>query len=140
MEKISTQRNIVASPSHVQRALTTTEGLRAWWTGDCELNGQEARFRFAKEGGVMELAFRVDVAAPDRVEWTCIGQRNNPDWQDTRVLFELSPTHDGTRLDFAHTGWKEKGKVYEMCVAGWDHFMNSLKSYAETGKGTPFGG
>lgn len=140
MEKIITQRNIVGQPSKVQRAITTAEGLRAWWTGDCDVKGNEASFRFNKEGGVMELKFRIDAVEADRVEWTCIEQKNNPDWQGTKVSFNLSPTHDGARLDFAHTGWREKNKVYEMCVGGWDHFMNSLKSYVETGKGTPFGG
>jgi uncharacterized protein YndB with AHSA1/START domain len=140
MEKISTQRNITARPSNVHSAITTTEGLRGWWTGDAEVKGNEAEFRFNKDGGGMELKFRIDAVEPDWVEWTCIGQKNNPDWLGTRVSFKLSPTHDGTRLDFDHTEWREKGTVYEMCVGGWDHFMNSLKAYVETGKGTPFGG
>jgi uncharacterized protein YndB with AHSA1/START domain len=139
MERISTQRNIQASPSKVQQALTSQTGLRGWWTGDCEVKGDEATFRFAKEGGVMELRFRVDEAKPDSVKWTCVAQQNNPEWEGTQVSFSLSPTHDGTRVDFNHLGWPKKSQVYEMCVGGWDHFMNSLKSYVETGKGTPFG-
>lgn len=140
MEQIDTQRNIKAPLAKVQKALTTEAGLRAWWTPDCELKGEEAIFRFYKDGGGMELQFHVDAAAADHVAWTCTSQKNNPDWQGTQVSFKLSPTHEGTRLDFAHTGWRAKSKVYEMCIGGWDHFMNSLVAYLETGKGTPFGG
>jgi uncharacterized protein YndB with AHSA1/START domain len=139
MEKITQQRNIKAPVSKVRAALTAQEGLRAWWTPDCEVKGEQATFRFAQDGGVMELQFRVDEAAADRVAWTCTHQKNNPDWQGTQVAFQLSPTHDGTRLDFAHSGWKEKSRVYEMCVGGWDHFLDSLEAYLESGKGQPFG-
>lgn len=67
------------------------------------------------------------------------GHQNNPDWQNTRVIFRLSPSGQGTRLEFEHTGWRAKTKVYEMCDGGWSHFMNSLKSYMEMGSGTPHG-
>jgi hypothetical protein len=47
------------------------------------------------------------------------------------------PGAGGTRLEFLHDGWRERGKVYEACEGGWTHFMASLKSYLETGQGTP---
>jgi len=144
MEKIVTQLEIAAAPSEVYRAITTTEGERAWWTTDCEVAGQvggQAAFRFNRMGGepgTAEMRFRIDKLEPERtVEWTCTANQHNPDWQDTRVVFTLSRTAAGTRLDFAHTGWRERNKVYDACVGGWNHFMNSLKSYLETGKGDP---
>lgn len=144
MEKIETSIDIAAPAADVYRALTTTAGHRGWWTSDCEVGGevgQESVFRFDRmtEGpGHTEMRFRIDRLDADRsVAWTCVGQRNNQDWQDTRLTFTLTPSGGKTRVDLVHSAWRERTKVYDACVAGWSHFMQSLKAYAETGTGTP---
>jgi uncharacterized protein YndB with AHSA1/START domain len=144
MESIASTIEVAAAPSKIYEAVTTTAGERAWWTNDCEVGarvGEEAVFRFnpmGGGGGTMEVCFRIDKLERDRsVEWTCVRQVNNPDWQGTTVSFRLAPSGAVTRLDFVHGSWRERTKVYEACVAGWTHFLASLKSYAETGKGTP---
>jgi len=144
MEKIETSIEIHAAAAAIYRALTTLEGQRGWWTSDCEVGdavGQESVFRFDPMGeahGHMEMRFRIDRLDADRtVAWTCVGQRNNPDWQDTRLTFTLTPSGGKTRLDLVHSAWRERTVVYDACVAGWTHFMQSLKAYAETGTGTP---
>jgi uncharacterized protein YndB with AHSA1/START domain len=144
MEKIETGIEVAAPAAALYRALTTTEGHRGWWTDDCEVGGavgQESVFRFDPMGGGsghVEMRFRIDRLEPDRaVAWTCVGQRNNEDWLNTRLTFTLSPAGDRTRVDLVHSAWRERTKVYDACVAGWSHFMQSLKAYAETGTGTP---
>jgi uncharacterized protein YndB with AHSA1/START domain len=145
MEKIESTIEIAAPPAELYRALTTTEGHRGWWTTDCAVGGavgEDAVFRFDPmgDGGgdVTEMRFRIDRLEPDRsVAMTCVGQKNNPDWQDTRLTFTLSPSGSGTRVGLAHSAWRERNRVYDMCVGGWNHFLSSLKAYAETGTGTP---
>jgi uncharacterized protein YndB with AHSA1/START domain len=144
MEKIETSIEIDAPAADVYRALTTTAGHRGWWTSDCEVAsevGQVSVDRFDRmtEGpGHTEMRFRIDRLDPDRaVAWTCTGERNNQDWLDTRVTFTLTPSAGKTRVDLVHSAWRERTKVYDACVAGWSHFMQSLKAYAETGTGTP---
>jgi uncharacterized protein YndB with AHSA1/START domain len=145
MESITTSVDIAAAPARIYEAITTTAGQRGWWTTDCEVGnavGDEAVFRFnpmGGGGGTMEVRFRIDRLAPgEAVEWTCIGQQNNPEWQGTRVSYRLRPAGTGkTTLDFAHTGFPARSAVYEACVKGWSHFMQSLKHYVETGTGTP---
>jgi uncharacterized protein YndB with AHSA1/START domain len=145
MESITTAVDITASPAKIYEALTTTAGQRGWWTTDCEVGskvGDEAVFRFnpmAGGTGTIEMRFRIDALVPgEKVEWTCIGEKNNPEWQGTRISFRLRSAGGGkTSLDFAHTGFASKSPVYQACVQGWQHFMQSLKQYAETGTGTP---
>jgi uncharacterized protein YndB with AHSA1/START domain len=144
MDSIQNTIEIATSPGKVYQAITTTEGERGWWTTDCEVGarvGEQAVFRFNPMeggGGTMELRFRIDRLEPGKaVEWTCVGQLNNPDWQDTKVSFRLAPAGAGTRLEFVHGEWRARTKVFEACVAGWSHFLASLKGYLETGKGTP---
>lgn len=42
-------------------------------------------------------------------------------------------------MKFAHAGLTDGGPPYEMTSEGWKHFMKSLKTYAETGTGQPWG-
>lgn len=141
MESIETGVEIAAPAADVRRALSTTEGLRGWWTTDCEVvrpgPGGEAVFRFDPGPEPMEVTFRIDRDGAELLDWSCIANRKNPDWQDTRLSFRLAPAGAGTRVELAHSRWREKTKTYEMCVGGWSHFLQSLKSYVETGTGTP---
>jgi uncharacterized protein YndB with AHSA1/START domain len=145
MESITTTTDIAAAPAKIYQALTTAEGQRGWWTTDCEVGkkvGEEAAFRFnpmSGGGGTMEVRFRIDTLVPNEaVEWTCVGQQNNPEWQGTRIAFRLRSAGNGkTTLDFAHSGFAARSAVYEACTKGWTYFIESLKKYAETGTGTP---
>jgi uncharacterized protein YndB with AHSA1/START domain len=144
MESITNAIDIAAPADKVFQAITTTEGERAWWTTDCEVGkkvGDQAAFRFnpmSGDKGTMEVRFSIDRLDKNAlVRWTCTGNQNNPDWQDTEITFVLAADGKNTRLGFAHTGWRAKSPVYEACVGGWTHFLNSLKAYVETGKGTP---
>ena len=144
MESINQNVEIAADPGKIYEALTTTAGNRGWWTTDCEVGskvGEQAVFRFNHMGGgegLTEMRFRIDKLAPNEaVEMTCVGHQNNSDWQDTRLAFRLRPAGGKTTIELAHTGFQAKTKVYEACIAGWAHFLASLKKYAETGTGTP---
>ena len=140
METIKQTVEINAKPAEVYSALTTTEGNRAWWTKNCEVGskvGATAVFRF--ENGKVEMRFRIAKLADDEVKLVCVGHENNPDWQDTVLSYRLAGRGDKTRLDLEHAGFREKNKMYEMCVGGWAHFTNSLKSYLESGSGQPHG-
>ncbi|HEU4965658.1 MAG TPA: SRPBCC domain-containing protein [Bacilli bacterium] len=125
-------------PSVVYQALTTPEGLRGWWTTDCEVNpeiGGVHRFYFEK---VLFNGMRVTELVPDRVvHWTCV--EGWSEWLDTEVLFTLTETADGgTELLFEHRGLQPVLKCYKMCSQGWDNFIKgSLQAYVDTGKGHP---
>jgi len=41
------------------------------------------------------------------------------------------------RLVFTHEGFIQVDEVYEQTGGNWRYFLDSLKSYLETGKGTP---
>jgi uncharacterized protein YndB with AHSA1/START domain len=142
METIKTLIDINSPAGKVLEAITTTAGHKAWWTTDAEVGkrpGETCYFRFNKEGGAMEIGFRIDRQDETGLEWTCTQEKNNPEWKGTRLAMRVMPTHAGTRLELEHTGWQAKTRTYEMCTGGWQHFMNSLKAYLESGVGTPFG-
>jgi len=140
MENIANEVKIDAVPSKVYDALSTEEGYRGWWTKDCDVDprpGGEAEFRFNE--GQVAMRFRFDALDPESgVRMTCIGHKNNDEWQGTKLRFDLAPQDGGTHVRFRHDGWDRKSDCYEQCVQGWAHFMTSLKGYVETGTGAPF--
>jgi uncharacterized protein YndB with AHSA1/START domain len=150
---------IEAPTEKVYRAITTQEGLSAWWTAGTnakpELNSV-ARFPFGpdyfKEMKITELK-------PSRlVKWTCL--TGEGEWVGTHLSFELiegnkqsllnsRPEMQGqieqqknfdkaTLLIFHHDDWKEYTPMFAECSYTWGQFMRSIKLLCETGKGRPW--
>ena len=44
--------DVAATPARVYEILTTTQGQRAFWTADCDVHGDHARFGFPGEATV----------------------------------------------------------------------------------------
>jgi hypothetical protein len=84
---------------------------------------------------------RVDVAArPALVQWTCTSCDFMPDWVGTRPTYTIIPLDDGTtEVQFRHIGLTSELECIDMCTSGWNHFIPSLRDYAETGTGSPLG-
>ena len=129
---------IAAAPERVYRALTTAEGVRAWWTRDADLEsevGGTGEFRFSGH----ELTTRVRIEAleaPARVVWR-VAASQHPEWVGTTIAFDLRPAGSGTALAFAQRGYAEAGECHALCTGGWTHYLASLKAYVETGRGEP---
>lgn len=122
-------------------ALTTLDGLAGWWTSlvsGTPTAGGEVELRFA--GLDEKIVMQVDHAQPpSKIIWTCLTHTGHPEWQGTTIAFELVQyEHEAGLLRFRHVGLTPVLSCYETCESGWDHFLASLLSYAESGKGRPF--
>ncbi|MBJ7356030.1 SRPBCC domain-containing protein [Nocardioides sp.] len=131
---------VTKPPADVYAALTTLDGLAAWWTGDTTGDpgpGGVVRFRF---GGAPEPAgFDMSVveAVPDKlVLWEVV--HGPEEWIGTTVRFELSQDAGWTIVLFHHAGWKEPVEFMHHCSTKWATFLLSLKESLETGAGAPW--
>jgi len=123
----------------VYEAVATKEGVSEWWTrngvqGESS-EGSRLQFYFGEPepAAVME----VTRLSPDgHVGWSCI--EGPAEWVGTRITFDLTQREAETVVSFAHAGWREPVEFMGHCSARWAYFLFSLKSYLETGKGTPF--
>lgn len=134
-----------ADTAAVYAALTTPQGLRGWWTHDCDVAaaaGGIHRFRF----GPNRKAMRIERLDPEReVRWTCVDAHiaaaaitRRDEWIGTELVFRLA--QDGerrSRLDFEHVGLVPDFECYGICSDGWRHYLGSLRRFVETGHGTP---
>jgi uncharacterized protein YndB with AHSA1/START domain len=123
------------SPDAVYQALTTRDGLAAWWTNDTQGEsgvGDVLRFRFPTGGFDMKV---VALDPGSSVLWDVID--GPAEWIGTTVRFDLTQDGDYTIVLFAHQGWREPVEFMHHCSTKWAAFLMSLKSLVETGKGAP---
>ena len=137
---------VEADPATLYAALTTPEGLRGWWTQDCDVEtkaGGSLHFRF----GPNHKDLRIERLEPGReVRWLCTGAHIavgelscRYEWVGTQLVFRLTPQGSGrTRLDFEHIGLVPALEGYGLCSDGWRHYLGSVQRFAETGRGTPY--
>jgi len=128
---------IKSSPGTVYRALSSIEGLAGWWTrttiGDGSVGGV-IQFRFEPRG-FFDMKV-IELAPPGHVLWEVID--GPAEWIGTRVGFDLKEEDDHTIVLFGHRGWKEPVEFMHHCSTKWAVFLMSLKSYVETGAGSPY--
>jgi uncharacterized protein YndB with AHSA1/START domain len=150
---------IGAPVEKIYSAITSQEGLSAWWTPETKAKSERnsvARFAFGPEYfKEMKIAELKPFA---QVKWICTTGAD--EWIGTTISFELQPgdketllnshpeakdqiqqqrkDNKGTLLIFHHDDWKEYTPMFAECNYTWGQFLRSLKLLCETGKGRPW--
>jgi len=128
---------IQSSLDDTYKALTTREGLAAWWTIDTRGEskvGEVLQFRFGSLGGFDMKVLELKPAK--RVLWQVVD--GPEEWIGTKISWELKQEDDYTAVLFKHQGWKEAGDFMHHCSTKWGTFLMSLKSLIEARKGMPW--
>jgi len=128
---------IETTPEKLFEALSTDDGIAAWWTKARTQNRVGGLNEFDFRGTA--ATFRVEKLEPGKmVGWSA--EQVPPDWKDTHVLFEVSKDQRGSvLLRFSHTGFKAMTPLVAFSSYAWAQYLRSLKLFLETGKGEPFG-
>lgn len=140
MPDIVQELTIEAPPENVFTAITQQDEITQWWANYVTAEpavGSLAELRF-DNGEVMRMEI-TDLTAGKNVSWLV---RQAPQyahlWEGTTITWDLAPTSNGTKLLFGQHGFAVVDAGYEQTRTGWGYFLGSLKSYLETGKGTPY--
>ena len=126
-----------------------TIGIDSWWgyvdNPAISKVGDEFSILFEEE---TEWRFEVSALHKfDEVRWTCIYANHHvsnltgikEEWLNSEIVFKFHELGDyKIELFFEHQGLTPALNCYQICNAGWTHFIGtSLKQYLETGKGAP---
>ncbi|MBZ0266377.1 SRPBCC domain-containing protein [bacterium] len=121
----------------VFRAITEQKGLSSWWTETAIASpepGAELEFTF---GDIFYNKMKVISFHPDKgVEWECL--EGAEEWVGTRLSFRLKKVEDGCEVRFEHRDWLAETDFYASCSFNWAYYLQSLRLYLETGRGTPY--
>jgi uncharacterized protein YndB with AHSA1/START domain len=131
--------NVDAAPERVFEILSTTEGRQAFWTSDCEVTADHARFGF--EGAPVDLEVSVHTESNKLVRMQV--QSGFPFWVGSIWEWELRPSSDHencTTVIFRHCGFGEG--IAENDLGGtaqtWAMTLQHLANYVSTGIPLPY--
>lgn len=135
MADIKLKLVIKTAPEKVYEAITTQEGLASWW---CKQTTAQSQVGFTNTfifGNVPNEMKVTELVPSKKVEWKCIN--SNGEWINTNLSFDLEEKNGHTILRFAHSDWEAPTDFFAACNYAWGSLMTSLKSFCETGNGTP---
>ena len=136
MSAIVEELTIEAAPQRVWGAITQQDEIVQWWAYQARVKpevGSLGEFRFRQGAFVMQF----EVAELDQDEKVRWNSKSPPQWAGSSVTWQLTPVLNGTKLIFTHDGFAQVDEANERTRGAWVYFLASLKSYLETGKGTP---
>ena len=136
MSAIVEELTIEAAPQRVWGAITQQDEIVQWWAYEAQVKpevGSLAEFRFRQGAFVMQFEV-AELEQDEKVRWI---SKSPPQWAGTSVTWQLTPVYNGTQVVFTHDGFAKVDEAYEQTRGNWAYFLASLKSYLETGKGTP---
>ncbi len=136
MTAIVEELTIEAPPQRVWGAITQQDEIVQWWAYEARVTpevGSLAEFRFRQGAFVMQFEV-AELDQDEKVRWI---SKSPPQWAGSSVTWQLTPVHNGTKLIFTHDGFAQADEAHEGTRGAWVYFLASLKSYLETGKGTP---
>ena len=121
---------IAAPPEKVFAALTTIEGIQAWWSSEAQGSATEnTSFKFRQN------QLEVVEAKPNLVRWHYTGPAT--EWVGTEIEFRLEWRDIQTFVLFRHKSWPEPSEFMHHCSTKWATFLLSLKDHVEHGHGRP---
>ena len=134
MTAIVEELTLATPPQRVFSAITQQDEIVQWWAYEARVKpevGSVGEFHFRQGAFVMQLEV-AELDQDKKVRW--ISRQVPPQWAGTGVTWQLTPVRNGTKLLLTHDGFAQ---VDEQAGRAWVYFLASLKSYLETGKGTP---
>jgi len=127
---------IKAKLGTVMQAVSTPEGLDAWWTKTASGSPTKQSPYALGFGPTCEWYAVVTRSADTEFELQLTEADN--DWMDTRVGFQLEEADGNTQVRFHHTGWPELNEHHRQSSYCWAMYLRLLKRYVELGEVGPY--
>ena len=139
-DRIERTVQIAHSPAKVWAALTTPEGLSAWFGDEAAIDlrpGGLARMSWTGGPTVQMRVERVEEPAVFGFTWEIFGLADD-DPRRTYVEFTLEPAGAGTRLTVVESGFAQlpedaHRKAYDGNTEGWAKELGELAGYLDAG-------
>jgi uncharacterized protein YndB with AHSA1/START domain len=137
-DRIERTVEVAHPPAKVWAALTTAEGLSAWFGDEAAIDlrpGGSARMRFGSEFSVDMRVERVEEPTVFGFTWQ-VEELPEDDPRRTYVEFTLKPAGAGTRLTVVETGFAQLSedtyrKVFDGHTEGWARELGELAGHLD---------
>jgi uncharacterized protein YndB with AHSA1/START domain len=137
--RITLAANVDAGPERVFDILSTSDGQRAFWTADCDISADRARFGFPKAPVDREVDLATEPGKLVRMHVTS----GFPFWDGSTWEWELGPptrAATGTNVLFRHYAFGDGYAENDLghTAQSWALILDRLVAYAATGRPQPF--
>lgn len=131
----------------VSSAFDSIKNFRGWWSKEIEGNTDklgDTFFYHYKDVHLCKIKL-TEVQKDKKLVYQVLDNQFNftkdkTEWINTRLVFDLQPDGDKTRIIFTHEGLVPEYECYAVCKDAWKSYIQgSLKSFIETGTGKPNG-
>lgn len=130
------------SPEEVFNAVNN---VRGWWSEELEGSSAKLNDEFTYRHGDIHYSKHkvIEVIPNKKVAWLTLASRltfakKQDEWNGTKMIFEITPQDDKTRLEITHLGLVPEFECFEGCSRGWTYYLQqSLVPLITTGKGKP---
>lgn len=130
-----------------EEAFHAITNFRAWWSEEIEgptdqLN--ETFFYHYKDVHLSKIKL-IEIVPNQKLVYQVVDNQFNftkdkTEWINTKLIFELFPEGNKTKIVFTHEGLTPSYECYEICKDAWTSYIQgSLQSLINTGKGKPNG-
>ncbi len=130
------------SPKEVFIALTN---VRGWWSeevvGDTDRPGAVFSYHY-RDAHRCRLKI-VGFIPEKKIVWYVLENyfdfvKDQTEWDDTEICFDIMQKGDKTELQFTHRGLVPGLECYDVCADAWTRCMNgSIRNLITTGTGNP---
>jgi uncharacterized protein YndB with AHSA1/START domain len=136
MTKISHEIRVNASMADVFKTISTTDGLKGWYTTRTEGDIVLGKSIKVHADGRPSFCWRIsELRPPTATKWECVeGPGAAP---GATVTFRLSAKDSRTQVRLDYEGLPEDDSAFVTCNTLWGIMLGHLKQYAETGKPSP---
>ena len=119
--------------------------LKEWWAKNIDGNTVNLNdvFTVNFNGGTF-VTFKVTESIPgEKIVWLVTDchlpwLKDKTEWNGTSVVFEISPSAEGTQVTMTHVGLVPEIECYAGCEAGWNkYFKESLFKLLTENAGIP---
>lgn len=128
-----------------QEAFKAITNFRAWWSEEIkgptdQLNG--IFFYHYKDVHLSKIKL-IKIVPNEKLVYQVMDNQFNftkdkSEWIGTKLIFELFPEGNQTKIVFTHEGLTPAYECYQVCEDAWTSYIQgSLKSLINTGKGKP---
>jgi hypothetical protein len=131
--------DVDADPTRVSDILSSTDGQRAFWTADCDVSADRARFGFAQAPVDLETEVTTEAGKLVRMRVTS----GFPFWEGSIWEWELgaaSRAEAGTSVLFRHYGFGDGYAEVDLghTAQTWALILDRLVRYIASGTPQPF--
>ena len=138
-QSITLATDVAADAAHLFKILSTSEGQRGFWTADCDVDAEHARFGFPQ--APVDLIADVTSEPGELVRMHVTA--GFPFWEGSTWEWQLAPAYradSGTAVVFRHYGF---GPGYPDTDLGytaqtWAMILDRLSSHATSGVADPY--